>query len=358
MVGVIPAYIPRIGAVLSQGLHYDMAVAEEVTHENEVTHHPIEDPTRSFINDHNRELPTTINLSLIVGTVPLLSNEAGQNIPIGAERLARFQDQILSMRAAQSVGSSAYFTVYTGIRTYFNMGIESLTFRREPETPNILEVDMSLVEFRFARPPRKEKQTYLMDANDGPRNVANAILVDNVDRPITEAVRDRFTPRLSSLTPHRKAMLRESILRSRWNEEAGIVVTGVRDDVVADNLRLLMLDDTPAQQYTLPEDGYTIDIRFEYNQIGGRWSFSAGITDALCPSVGGRFVEPGFDLLAGVSGDTMIIPFDVPGILAANLDWYSRLITPLDDGGCATMLAVGSAASFAALVGVRSEIYC
>mgnify|MGYP003584722717 FL=1 len=160
------AYVPAIGSLL-QGMDYDMSVSLSVAHRNEMTRHPIEDPTRSFIYDHNREEPVSMSLSLQVSTDPLFST--GTQLTTGVDRISKFKDKILAMRAAQSVGTSAYFDVYTGIRVYHNMGIESLTFDRDEDEPNVLKVDLELVEFRFARPPRSESKTHEFDASDGPR---------------------------------------------------------------------------------------------------------------------------------------------------------------------------------------------
>lgn len=364
---VVPAYVPQIGDLLKQGVNYDMAVSEEVTHSNELTRHPIEDPTRSFIYDHNREQPTEIRISLIVSTDPLIAGESAHaadkfskqpGINHGIDRLTQFQEQILAMRAAQSVGTSAYFDVYTGLRVYRNMGIESLSFKRDPETPNTLTVELSLVEFRFARPPRSEQQTYHMDANDGPRSSTNAILVDEPDRPVVEATRARYAPRMAAPTEQTRSVLRSSIqkLPSAFRASMGITLTSTVD--TAEDVNFMLLDDTPSQRYTLNFAGEDHDILFNYNQIADRWSFTAGLSGDACPKIGGWFIEPGFNLYASVTNTQMLAVLDRPGITTNGLDWYARLTMPLSDGIPATMLAVGSVTAFNGLFRARASLTC
>lgn len=360
----IPAYVPQIGLLL-QGLNYDMTVAEEVTHANEMSRHPIEDPTRSFIYDHNREEPVTMQLSLVVSADPLIAGEdmltRAANLiarPRGAERLVQFQERLLAMRSAQSVSTDAFFTVQTGLRAYHNMGIESLSFRREVETPNVLEVDLTLVEHRFAAAPRAVDQQYLMLANSGPRSQANAILVDQGDRPITEATRRRFAPRLLSPSEQARAVIAASIrsLPDGMRASLGIdIVNGSTSDA---NLGIFMLDDVPSQQYTVRLDGEDHDLTFMFNQMADRWSFSASISFGDCPKIGGRLVEPGLNLYAGVASDTLLIALDRPGISTTGVDWYARLTAPLGDGLPATMLVTGSVAAFNGLFRPRTAIAC
>lgn len=351
------AFVPQIGHLTSRGgLDYDLAMSEEVTHENEHTQHPIEDPQRSFIYDHNRELPTTINLSLLVSTNPLV---AGGAMPTsGVDRLTQFQDALTAMRAAQSVDTSAYFDVYTGLRVYHNMGFSSLTFRRTPEEPNVLEVSMTLTEFRFARPPRNEEQAYLMDANDAPRNQANAELVTPVDRPIIEATRSRNSPRMTSPSVQMLSTVKASLSKLNNSHRLSLGIDISRAVETTEEINIMQLDDTPAQQYTRRLGGELHSFEFAYNQLGDRWSFTAGITGADCPRVGGRMVSPGFDLFADLAGDEMLLPLDRPGISTSGLDWYTRLTVPLRDGVPATMLAVGSAAAFTSLFRPRTSVNC
>lgn len=351
-----PAYIPQISALMRQGFNYDMAISEEVTHTNEMTRHPIEDPSRSFIYDHNREEPAEMNLKLIVSTDPLF---AGSDVvTTGVERLTQFQDLILSLRAAQSVGITNFFNVYTGLRLYYNMGIQSLTFRREPESPNTLEVDMSLVEFRFARPPRSTEKAYLMDGNDGPRNVSNTEIIDPADRPIVEATRQRYNPRLVSMTDQQKAVVTAGLKRLSTQQQTALGLKTATGALSDDILSVMLIDDAPSQQYLIALASIDYDMLFQYNQLGDRWSFTVGLTGAGCPLSAGRFIEPGVDLYDTLVTDQMLVAIDRPGISQANVDWYSRLHVPLSDGLPSTMLVSGSVNAFNALFYPRTSLAC
>jgi hypothetical protein len=248
--------------------------------------------------------------------------------------------------------------VYTGLRIYRNMGIENLVFRRSPDTPNVLEVDITLVEFRFARPPRAEANAYLIDANDGPRNTANAELVTDADRPIVESTRIRATPRMATPSSQQLAAIRASLnlLGSRGRLALGIDITAAA--ATTEEIGLVLLDAAPSQQYTLSLAGRDTDIQFGYNQIADRWSFSAGVTGSVCPTIGGRFVQPGVDLLVNLGHDEILVPLDRPGITTSGTGWYDRLTRPLEDGAPVTMLAMGSTRAFASLFVSRTAAPC
>lgn len=348
-----PAYIPRIGSLL-QGLDYDMAVAERVTHTNDVTRHSIEDPSRSFISDHNREEPTSLNLALIVSTTPL----GYEGASTGATRITKFQDALLAMRAAQSVATSAYFDVYTGLRVYYNMGITDITFTRDPETPNLLNVDMTLVEFRFARPPRSEKDTYLMDANDGPRNSANAELVSSEDRMLTEATRESYAPRYGALPTSSLSSVRAGIrdLSQAKIDELGIDT--VNGGSTLDELSAMFVESYPSQRYGINLDGNNFDIQFDYNLMADRWSFSAWAAGDACPRIAGKFIDPGVNLYADISDTQVLLAVDRPGIPVSDLDWHARMSAQLTDGYAATIMVTGSHAALNGIFTPRTVLAC
>lgn len=359
---IMVAYVPQIGEML-QGTTYDMVVSEEITHANDMSEHPIEDPKRSFMFDHNREQPTDMNLSLIVSTDPLVPGvpvernaRARQNA--GLDRLLAFQDKLMAMRAAQSTATSAAISVYTGLRVYHNMMIRSLTFRRQPEAPNTLEVDMQLVEFRFAHPPRSEEAAYKMDANDGPRNERNERLVKEPDRSIVEATRERLAPRMVSPTRDQRATIRAALLLTPSSISARLGIDMLVGSVSDDVLQLVLPDGYPSQKFNMRINGVENEFSLMFNQMAGRWSFTGGIAAGDCPSFAGRFVEPGFDLFAGIGASQMLLPLDRPGIATAGIGWYDRLTVPLGDGLPATMLALGSAAAFGTLFRPRTSYAC
>lgn len=191
---------------LQQGRDYDMVVSESVNHSNEFTAHPIEDPTRSFLIDHNREQPVEIGLTMIVSTVPCATGAVS-----GIERVRLVQETLLAIRARQSVATDSFIRIYTGVRTYHNMGIRSLGFTREPETPNTMQIDIGLFEFRLAQSPRLDNERGLMQANNGHRDDQNRPLVNKFDRPIVEKTRVRRAPRMSYPLPSQEALIRTAL---------------------------------------------------------------------------------------------------------------------------------------------------
>jgi hypothetical protein len=189
----IPAFIPEIEGLV-QGANFDIATSLSETHSNEFTTHPIEDPKRSFLMDHTREAPAELSVTIEVTTTPLHDRDV--TVSEGQERIVALHDRIMAMRAAQSVDTSAFLRVYTGLRTFHNMAIKSVTFTRDPARPTTEVIDLQLQEFRFARSPRATNAEYLMDANDGPRDDQNKPLVLPAFQPLVEGTVERGSPHL------------------------------------------------------------------------------------------------------------------------------------------------------------------
>jgi hypothetical protein len=209
----MPAFCPEIAFALNsgagglqQGRDYDMMVSESISHSNEVASHPIEDPTKSFMIDHNRENPIELSLSMVVSTVP--SDPSAKS---GVDRIRSVQDALLAIRARQSVDVDAFVTIYTGIRTYDRMGIQSLTFTRDPETPNTMQIEIGFFEYRIAKSPRLDNESWLMNANNGDKDPQNKPITLTYDRPIVEATARRRRPKVSFALPSQEAIIRTAL---------------------------------------------------------------------------------------------------------------------------------------------------
>jgi hypothetical protein len=209
----IPAFCPEIAFALNngtgglkQGRDYDMVVSESVSHSNEVATHPIEDPKKSFLIDHNRENPIELSLTMIVSTIPSDKLEKS-----GIDRIRAVQDALLAMRALQTVDVKAFVTVYTGIKTYSNMGIRSLDFTREPETPNTMQIEIGFFEYRVAKSPRLDNESWLMNANNGALDPKHQPITLDYDRPIVEATVRRRRPRMSFPLPSQEIIIRTAL---------------------------------------------------------------------------------------------------------------------------------------------------
>lgn len=192
----IPAFVPEIEGLL-QGTHFDIATSLSESHSNEFTTHPIEDPKRSFLMDHTREAPAELSLTIEVSTTPAIV--AIGDAPVassGMERISTLYDALMAKRAAQSVDTSAFLSVYTGTRVFRNMAIKSITVTRDPATPNVEVIDLQLQEFRFAAVPGEKEVAYIMDANHGARDERNQLLVLPKYRPLAEGTIKRGTPHM------------------------------------------------------------------------------------------------------------------------------------------------------------------
>jgi hypothetical protein len=352
-----PAYIPQFGTEFFQGTTYDMAVSEVITHNNEFTRHPIEDPSRSFIYDHNREEPTELRMTIMVSTTPAYAG--GGTVVTGEERIRQFQEKLLARRAAQSTTVGAFFDVFTGLRTYKNMGIQSITFSREVDSPNTMKAEIELVEFRFANPPRSEEKAYLMDGNYAPRNVANDEIVDTGDRPTIEALRERFAPRMLAPTNQLRSVVRSGItsLPLGTRNYLGIDITAGKPSTA--QISFLLLDDISAQNYILRIGGVEHNHTFQYNPLrNGFWSVGFSLVGADCPRIAGRRLEHGVNLYDGLSTTEMLIPIRRPDLSVAGEDSYRQFVRPLSDGAPAFSLVLGTRAAFSNLFYNPQKIVC
>ena len=218
------AYVPQIDSLLA-GMHYEMALSEELTFDNELAQYPLEDPQQSSLVDHFQEQPLEISLSITVSTEMLTTSlsrrtnadgtaynpfvttppvASGEDIVVtaaprqrGTSRLQGMLEWIEKTRRLQSVSTDHFLTVHTGLRIYKNMAIQSCRVTREPEEPNTMTVDLTLIEIRLAIPPyRAIGKEWKMQGNHGPRSTQNTVLVEDIDRPIVEGM--RFGSRIRS----------------------------------------------------------------------------------------------------------------------------------------------------------------
>lgn len=210
------AFVPQIDELLA-GVHYEMALTEELTFENEMAQHPLEDPQQSSLVDHFLETPTKLSLSITVSTEMLTSANtrkvnadgtaynpfvsspsASEDIVVtavrqrGTGRLQNMLNWIDKTRMMQSVSTDHFLKVHNGLRIYNNMAIQSCRATRDPQEPNVMTVDLELIEIRLAIPPyRAIGRDGKMAANHGPRSVQNTVRVDDIDRPVVESMQYR-----------------------------------------------------------------------------------------------------------------------------------------------------------------------
>lgn len=202
-----PAYVPAF-ADLVQGVDYEIVTDLAVEYSNSFTEHPIEDPQNSFIFDHNRENPLSLNLSITV-----FSENCNQGVDDrGADHIARFYQRLLELKRLQSVDATEAITVVTGIRSFTNMIITNIIERRESNSPSASLFDIELVQFRFARFPRRSEVGALHLASDGPFSFTSDRLVTEADRPIIEQTSLRQSVRSRTLGQNGENIVRASLL--------------------------------------------------------------------------------------------------------------------------------------------------
>jgi len=103
-------------------------------------------------------------------------------------------------------------------------------------------------------------------------------------------------------------------------------------------MQRVQLTDRPSQKYTIIVGDTRLDVQCSYNQLADRWAITWWAEYDTCPIRAGRFIEPGMNLLEGISEDYLMLVLDRPGLSAAGLNWYDRLTKPMGDGRPVTWL--------------------
>ena len=127
---------------------FDCTVSEQHSDTLEVTEHPVEEG--ADVADHARKMPDVLTLQGIISNQPILLNVADDLQPSvpGGSPDNRAQDAYDEFRRLQAAAS--LLTVKTELRDYESMVITTITTNRDKTTRNILDVSLSLREFRKA----------------------------------------------------------------------------------------------------------------------------------------------------------------------------------------------------------------
>lgn len=119
-------------------IELDVAIREEHTYINDVTEYPIEDG--SLISDHIRQQPVTLTIEGMTSNTPVgyaagklgayFLGESSDRVYIMFSKLLALSGYDLPKQPGEkvSVYSPVMFDVVTGLRTYTNMVIKSITF--------------------------------------------------------------------------------------------------------------------------------------------------------------------------------------------------------------------------------------
>lgn len=202
-----PAYVPQFHD-LKQGIDYEIVANLSAIYQNSFTAHPIELTENSYVMDHNREEPLELSLTISVSSENCNTNEQDR----GVQHIARFYERLLQLRRLQSVDPTEAIEVITGIRSYKNMVIVDLEERRDQETPTRSTFDLRLVQFRYARFPRRGDNPVYFLAEEGPFSIASQRLVEEADRPIIEQDVFRQSIRSRELNDDALTIVRSSLI--------------------------------------------------------------------------------------------------------------------------------------------------
>lgn len=127
---------------------FDAAVNETHSGKMTITDHPVEQGAN--VADHAQREPDGLEINGIVSNTPILLNfdETVQPSIPGGDPLNRAQDAYDEFTRLKD--TAALLAVATELRDYVDMMIESITVRRDKQTRHILDIDLSMREFRKA----------------------------------------------------------------------------------------------------------------------------------------------------------------------------------------------------------------
>lgn len=150
-IGASDEFLP-IGAV-----ELDASLNENHTASNQITRFPVERGVD--ITDHIRKQPDRVSITGVITDHPIHLGGAAGNPNRSGDAYGAFLDMI---NGAQLVA------VVTTLRTYFNMGIESMVVPRDVSRGNSIEVTLNFVEVNTAQVIRDQATTDLGSQNVTP----------------------------------------------------------------------------------------------------------------------------------------------------------------------------------------------
>jgi hypothetical protein len=189
------AMIPALG-VLFEGLVWDITTRQDDEISSDISQEPIEDPNRSYLIDFNQDTAAKLNLTIEVSanSCGTASNFVGSALGVigTAAQLAKLNacyDALLVLKRRQTTKPDALIDVYTGSHFFRNMAIIRIGSSRDAERPNVLIIDLELMEFRFAQAPKMPTTKTPLKASSGSVDSANQRVNSEADRALLEATR-------------------------------------------------------------------------------------------------------------------------------------------------------------------------
>lgn len=188
------AMIPALG-ILLEGLAWDITEKQNDKVGSDISHEPIEDPNKAYLVDFNQDTPAELSLTILSSANPcgtlgnVVTDALGQvGTLANLLKLQACYEGLLYLKRKQTTTPDALIDVYTGNYFYRNMAISNISTSREASSPNVMTIDVDLIEFRFAQAPKVPDSKAPLQSNSGAVNSVNQQVVSQANRPILEAV--------------------------------------------------------------------------------------------------------------------------------------------------------------------------
>ena len=123
---------------------FDATTLEIPTFDADVTEHAVE--TGAASNDNVRAKPTSLRLEVTVTDYPLASKGQGIGGQVEKGRAARILEKLATLRT-----DGARIFIETGLRTYENMVLRSVSSPRDKALSGALKISMALIEIKTVR---------------------------------------------------------------------------------------------------------------------------------------------------------------------------------------------------------------
>ena len=198
------AMIPALGRIF-EGLMWDITEKQSDEIDSDISVEPIEDPQRAYLIDFNQDKPAKLSATIIVSANPcgtysnIVTDALGRvgNVA-NLARLTVCYKLLVDLKRKQTTTPDALINVYTGHYFYRNMAITNISTSRDSNNPNVLIIDLDLMEFRFAKTPEIPNAKTPLDASKSSVNSLNQSVTSTFDRFVLEATKQLNNPQFIS----------------------------------------------------------------------------------------------------------------------------------------------------------------
>lgn len=198
------AMIPALGRIF-EGLMWDITEKQSDEIDSDISVEPIEDPQRAYLIDFNQDKPAKLSVTIIVSANPCGTYSNIATDPLGRvgnvanlARLTVCYKLLVDLKRKQTTTPDALINVFTGHYFYRNMAITHISTSRDSNNPNVLIIDLDLMEFRFAKTPEIPNAKTPLDASKSSVNSFNQSVTSTFDRFVLEATKQLNDPQFIS----------------------------------------------------------------------------------------------------------------------------------------------------------------